>query len=228
MAKRRNNSRRSSSRDRIKLRRESAKNRTRLIQIVIGLIAVVIVSSYAYSIISRPEAIPVSQARLEDFPSKGSPDALVTITEFGDFACPICRIAYKEGFFDQLFATYGDKIRIEWRDLPVYTPKAAQAGQCAYDQDRFWEFHDIAFENAPNLSVSDLKNYATQIGLDMEQFNQCLDSGQHAVTVSTNGQAANGMGLRGTPSYVVNGTSVIGYDKVAIINLIEAAIAASK
>ena len=62
----------------------------------------------------------------------------------------------------------------------------------------------------------------------MEQFNQCLDSGQHAVTVSTNSQAANGMGLRGTPSYVVNGTPVIGYDKVAIINLIEAAIAASK
>lgn len=231
MAKRSNSSRRSSSRDRIKQRRESAKNRTRQIQIVIGLIAVVILSSYAYSIISRPEANPVSQARLDDDPFTGAENPVVTLVEFGDFGCPSCKGWHEAGIFDDFLAEFGDKLQIVWRDLPIitaYSPKAAEAGQCAYDQGMFWEFHDITFTNAPNLSVTTLKDNARQINLDMDKFNQCLDSGEHKETVSYDRQAANNLGFRGTPSFAVNGQAVFGPNPDLIRELIQAAIEAAE
>ena len=100
-----------------------------------------------------------------------------------------------------------------WRDFPVITaqsPKAAEAGQCAYDQGKFWEYHDLLYERAPALSVSDLKAYAAEIGLDTERFNQCLDSSQHQATVERDEQEAFRRGFRGTPSFLVNDQPLVG------------------
>ena len=77
-----------------------------------------------------------------------------------------------------MLAEYGDQVQFVWRDFPIITaqsPKAAEAGQCAFDQGKFWEYHDYLFERANSLSVSDLKAYAREVGLDGEQFDQCLD-----------------------------------------------------
>ena len=99
---------------------------------------------------------------------------------------------------------YGDQVRFVWRDFPVITPqspKAAEAGQCAYDQGQYWEYHDLLYERAPALGVNDLKTYAAEVGLDTAQFNQCLDAGQHQATVDHDLQDALGRGFRGTPSF---------------------------
>ncbi|MCH7662600.1 MAG: thioredoxin domain-containing protein [Chloroflexi bacterium] len=231
MAKRRSGSHKSASRNRIKQRRESAKRRTRIIQIVIAVLGVVILSSYAYSIISRPNADPVSQARLDDNPHRGADNPVVTLVEYGDFGCPSCKGWHEAGIFDQFLAEFGDKLQIVWRDLPVitvYSPKAAEAGQCAYDQGMFWEFHDITFMNAPDLSVTSLKGNARQINLDIEKFNQCLDSGEHKETVNYDWQAARDLGFRGTPSFAVNGQAIFGPNPDLIREFIQAAIDAAE
>ncbi len=107
-------------------------------------------------------------------------------------------------------------MRLEWRDLPIITrrsPEAAEAGQCAFDQGKFWEYRDNVYEQPDayvNLSDSALKRYAQEIGLDMDAFNLCLDSGEHASTVDVDLKYALQQGIRGTPSFMVNGKVVVG------------------
>jgi protein-disulfide isomerase len=113
----------------------------------------------------------------------------------------------------KILAEYGDKVQFVWRDFPVITaqsPKAAEAGQCAFDQGKFWEYHDYLFEKATSLNVSELKAYAKQIGLDTKQFNQCLDSGQDKAKVDHDLQLALDLAFPGTPGFVVNGQKLAG------------------
>ena len=107
----------------------------------------------------------------------------MTIIEYGDFGCPTCRGWEQAGVLKQIVATYGDQVHFVWRDYPIITaqsPQAAEAGQCAFDQDKFWQYHDLLYAKAPALSISDLKSYAAQIGLNTAQFNQCLELGKRS------------------------------------------------
>ncbi len=145
--------------------------------------------------------------------SIGPETAPVTITEYADFGCISCQAWHQFGIREQVLDAYGGQVQFVWRDFPVTTPhspKAAEAGFCAYDQDRFWDYHNILFENAPALAVADLKAYAESLGLDMQQFNQCLDSGKHQQAVEKELADAQELGLRGVPSFTVNGTRLIG------------------
>jgi protein-disulfide isomerase len=138
----------------------------------------------------------------------------VVITEYADFGCPACRAWHNAGIVEQVIAAYGDQVQFVWKDFPVITaqsPKAAEAGQCAFDQGKFWEYHDVLFENASALGVSNLKGYAAQIGLDSEAFNACLDSGQNRAKVEQSlNEAQREYGFPGTPSFLVNGKKLVG------------------
>jgi len=90
------------------------------------------------------------------------------------------------------------------------SPKAAEAGQCAFDQGKFWEYHDLLYDKAPALAISDLKTYAAQLGLDTAKFNNCLDSSQNAPKVDQSMNEAQQLGFNGDPSFVVNGQKLIG------------------
>jgi protein-disulfide isomerase len=118
------------------------------------------------------------------------------------------------GIKEQIIAEYGDDVQFVWKDFPVITaqsPKAAEAGQCALDQDKFWEYHDALFDNAPALGMNDLKSYAAQVGLDTEMFTQCLDSGQNRAKVEQSlSEAQREYAFPGTPSFLVNGKKLIG------------------
>jgi protein-disulfide isomerase len=163
---------------------------------------------------SRPKAQPLDEMRLASNPTIGSDSAKVTITEYADFGCPACRAWHRAGILEQVRAAYGDDVQFVWKDFPVITtqsPKAAEAGQCAFDQGKFWEYHDVLFDNAPAIGVSDLKTYAAQLGLDTENFNQCLDSGQNRAKVEQSlNEAQRQYAFPGTPSFLVNGKKLIG------------------
>jgi protein-disulfide isomerase len=149
---------------------------------------------------------PSSGDRLSDDPALGPKDAPVTIVEYGDFGCTACRAWQNAHILDALRSKYGDKIRFVFRDFPVITPespKAAEAGQCAYDQGKFWEYHDRLY-TAPAIDVAHLKESAAETGLDMASFNQCLDSGRHAPTVDRDLQDAIKRGFPGTPTFLLN------------------------
>jgi protein-disulfide isomerase len=117
------------------------------------------------------------------------------------------------GVLPQILDHYNSQVRFVWRDLPVITaqsPKAAEAGQCANAQGKFWEYHDLLYARAPALSISDLKSYAAELGLDTATFNQCLDSGQFQAKVAQNEQDAHNHGLGNPPAFLVNDKLIIG------------------
>jgi protein-disulfide isomerase len=149
----------------------------------------------------------LSAAEVGD-PALGPADAPVVITEYADFGCSACRAWHTYGIREQVLATFGDQVRFVWKDFPVITPlspKAAEAGHCAADQGEFWPFHDAVYEQYAGLEEGALRSYASNIGLDMESFNQCMDQGLMRAKVQANEQEARRLGLRGTPGFAING-----------------------
>ncbi len=178
-----------------------------------GALALILFAA-VFFISSRPKAQPLDETRLASNPTLGSDSAKVTIVEYGDFGCTSCRAWHNAGILEQVRAAYGDDVQFVWKDFPVITaqsPKAAETGQCAFDQGKFWEYHDLLYAKAPALSVSDLKEYAAQVGLDTTKFNQCLDSGQNQAKVNQSlNEAQREYAFPGTPSFLVNGKKLVG------------------
>ncbi|MEP7136663.1 MAG: thioredoxin domain-containing protein [Chloroflexota bacterium] len=178
-----------------------------------GALALILFAAIFF-ISTRPKAQPLNETRLASNPILGPASAKVTITEYADFGCPSCQAWHRAGILKQVLAAYGDKVQFVWKDFPVITaqsPKAAEAGQCAFDQGKFWEYHDLLYEKAPALSVSELKVYAAQTGLDTTKFNQCLDSGQNQAKVNQSlNEAQRQYAFPGTPSFLVNGQKLVG------------------
>lgn len=191
-----------------------------------GILALTLIG---YLLLTTDSAPPVGAARLVDDPLRGAGTPRVEIVEFGDFGCHSCQAWHQAGIADRILDAYGEHVAFTFRDFPVITPqspRAAEAAQCAYDQDQFWPYHDLLYARAPRLNVPDLKAYADEIGLDRAAFEQCLDSGAHRATVDYDLQAARDLRLRGTPSFMVNGQVLTGpptYD--VLVGLIEAELA---
>jgi protein-disulfide isomerase len=145
-------------------------------------------------------------------PVKGPASAPITIVEFSDYQCPFC--ARVNPTLDQVRQTYGDKVKIVFKDFPLpnhpQAPKAAEAGHCAGEQGKYWELHDRMFANQQALQPAQLKEYATAVGLDMNAFNQCLDSGKHAGRVVENMKSGEALGVGSTPTLYVNGRPIVG------------------
>lgn len=143
----------------------------------------------------------------------GPATARVVITEYSDFGCITCKAWHDFGIRDQVIEKFGTDVRFVRRDFPVITPDsklAAEAGFCAHDQEMFWEYHDIVFENSPKLDAENLISYAEMAGLNAKLYQSCLESGIHTGSVEKENQNALNLGLRGTPSFFVNNQPLIG------------------
>jgi protein-disulfide isomerase len=150
-------------------------------------------------------------------PFLGPADAPVTIVEFSDFHCPFCKRVLP--VLTEVRSRYGDKVKLVYRDLPLdrlhpQARRAAEAARCAHDQNKFWEYHDLLFANAPQASPEQLKAYAEQVGLDVQAFERCLTSGKHAAAVQRNVDEGNRLGVGGTPAFFVNGRPLSGAQPV--------------
>jgi protein-disulfide isomerase len=91
-----------------------------------------------------------------------------------------------------------------------HAQKAAEATECADDQGKFWEYHDLVFANQGALDVDSLKAYAAQLGLDTATFDDCLDSGEQSSEVEKDSEDARASGVSGTPAFFINGELVPG------------------
>ncbi len=179
-----------------------------------GLLLLAVIYSLFFS--SGPSANTSSLE--EGGHTKGNPDATVRIVEFSDFQCPACGSAY--GTVKRIFSEYSDRISFTYRHFPLtsihpFAFKASEASECAADQGKFWEMHDKMFENQSALKVSDLKGYASSIGLDSVAFDSCLDSGKYASKVSSHITYGNSLGVNSTPTFYINGQkySNLTYDQ---------------
>ncbi len=178
---------------------------------------------------SQPSAPQKFQVSLDDDPFKGDPNAPVTVVEFSDFQCPFC-----SRFFTQtlpaLQENYIDtgKIKLVYKDLPLDNlhPNARPAhiaAECADEQGKFWEYHDVLFENQgqwSRLSSADLSSqlnqYATSMGLNSASFDSCLSSPSMADEVNADFLQAASYGATGTPIFF------IGNEKNGFIKLVGA------
>ncbi len=142
----------------------------------------------------------------------GAPGAPVTIVEFSDFQCPFCGRVVPA--LQKAKETYGDKLRIVFRQFPLnihpMAPKAAEAALCAADQGKFWEMHDAMFADQQKLAVPDLKAKAAAIGLEAAKFEGCLDGGGKAQVVQRDLADGQKAGVSGTPAMFVNGRFISG------------------
>lgn len=148
-------------------------------------------------------------------PSLGSQKAPVTIIAFEDFECPFCRrfSQQTEPLLIQNEIKNG-AARLVWKDFPLsihsHAQKAHEAARCAWEQGKFWEYHDLLFNNQNDLKVNSLKQYAKELGLNENQFTTCLDSGKYASLIKEKVNEGIAAGVNGTPSFLINGAIVVG------------------
>ncbi len=145
---------------------------------------------------------------------RGPEDAAVTIVEFSDFQCPYCA-RFQEETLPQILSEYGDQVRFVYRDFPLTSLhanalKAAEASECADDQGKYWEYHDLLFQNQTALDDESLKGYAASLELDAATFDDCLASGKYTQEVAKDLQDGTEAGVQGTPSFFVNGMPIRG------------------
>lgn len=162
---------------------------------------------------------PTETARLDvsidDDTIKGDKNAPVTIIEFSDFECPFCTRFYKNTL-PQLEEEYikTGKVKFVYRDFPLSfhanAQKAAEAAECAAEQNKFWEMHDKLFEEGVKGGVDSFKQFASELGLDTAEFNDCLDSDKMTSEVKKDFADGQKAGVSGTPAFFINGISLSG------------------
>jgi protein-disulfide isomerase len=138
----------------------------------------------------------------------GPHGAPVTVVEYGDFECPRCKQA--AGALKLLFARFDQRVRFVFRHLPQEeihprALRAAQVAECAGGQGRFWEMHDLLFENQRHLELRQLRRYARRLGLDMALFAAAMDGGLYLQRVREHRRSGEYSGVRATPTFFVNG-----------------------
>ena len=139
-------------------------------------------------------------------------DAPVTIVEFSDFQCPYC--ASQQPILKKIKRAYGDQVNILYKHIPLpihpFAQRAAEASECARDQDKFWEYHDLLFDQQDSISEVLFSQLAQQLGLSISQFNQCLASGAKKSVVQTDLAEAQSLMISGTPTFFINGQRFVG------------------
>jgi protein-disulfide isomerase len=150
---------------------------------------------------------------VDDDPAIGPEDAPITLIEFSDFECPYCR-RWHEEVYGRIREEYSDEVRIVFRDFPLTSihPNAipaAEAANCAGEQDKYWEYHNLLF-SGEDVSQNVYLDYAEELALDIEAFEECRESGRHEDEVMADYQYAAGLGVRSTPTFFLNGIPIVG------------------
>lgn len=149
----------------------------------------------------------------DGYPSFGPEDAPIVIVEFSDFQCPFCRRFHDETF-QALLDAYPDQIRFVYRNLPLTSihpeaMNAAIASLCANDQNAHRNYHKKLF-SSENFGEETYIQYATDLGLNVEDFSACLSSGKYADFIQQDMDFALDLGVQSTPTFFVNGLAIIG------------------
>lgn len=156
----------------------------------------------------------------------GQENAPITMTEYSDFQCPLCK-----KFFDESIPTImknyveTGKVKLVYKQFPLsihpQAPDAALASECALEQNKFWEMHDLLFKNqdqwSGNAAHNDVfKKFAADLGLNTQQFNECVDTQKHVGNVNKDYQEGLAKAVRGTPTFYINDQLIVGAQATSV------------
>lgn len=166
--------------------------------------------------VNQPVVSPTPGNLADNDPFLGNPDAPVTVVEFSDFQCPFCQRFHGETLpriIDEYVKT--GKVKFVYRDFPLsaihgMAQKAAEAGECANEQGKFWEYHDLLFLRQDQLGVMNFIQWAGELGLDSDRFANCLESGKYSAEVEGDYRDGEAAGVKGTPANFINGRILEG------------------
>lgn len=227
----------SSSRRQARAEEVARKHRQKRLMTLLAVVLVVAVAGVTvFAIInsqddSTPDSLPARMA-IDDIPQSGMTigldNAPVTVIEFADFQCPFCAnfaLQQEPDLIKNYVAT--GQVRIEFQPMPILSSlaiddpsnesaRAAEAGFCAADQGKFWGFYSLLFskqtgENVGNFTLTNLAAYAQESGLDVTTFTTCMNNRTHLQDVVDSRQKGIDAGVSGTPTFLVNGTRILGY-----------------
>lgn len=192
-----------------------AQSNNAFMGIVVVIIAVLFI--FIYTKTNKPKV--TYQPPTVDRPYFGKKDSDLVVTEYSDFACPACGRAFP--VVADLVKKYGDKVKFEYRHFPLTDLhpnafKAAVAAECANDQNKFESYYNKLFSVNKNDSFTkdNLKNYATEVGVDVAKWQTCVDSEERDKVVKTDSREALRLGLNGTPSFLINGVFLDNWSKL--------------
>jgi protein-disulfide isomerase len=139
---------------------------------------------------------------------QGPAEAAVTLVEYGDYECPYCGAAYP--IIKEVQSRMGERLRFVFRNFPITTSHphaelAAETAEAAATQGRFWQMHDLLYENQRRLRAPDLRDYAERLALDVERFDRELAEHAHAPRVREDFMSGVRSGVNGTPTFYING-----------------------
>ncbi|MEK6812793.1 MAG: thioredoxin domain-containing protein [Nanoarchaeota archaeon] len=168
----------------------------------------------------QPELLQRAEIDIDDDAILGDKDAPITMISCEDYQCPFCKRAFEQTFpmIKQNYIDTG-KVRYVFRDfpLPFHTEadEAAMAAECAGDQNKYFEMHELLFKNQQDWSGNPkatftFKTYADQLGLNKEKFDACVDNREHDAEIQKDMAACEAAGTSGTPTFFINGQQVVG------------------
>ncbi len=154
------------------------------------------------------------QIDIGDSPLYGKKTAKVSVIVFSDFQCPFCSRGAES--VQKLRKKYGNKISIAFKHFPLpmhpQAKTASEASMCVHEQnaDKFWKYHDLLFKNQTKIDQESLTQYAKEIGVNVEKFSDCLNSKKFADYIQKDINAGEKIGIRSTPTFLVNGNLISG------------------
>ncbi len=171
------------------------------------------------------QVVDVSKVSFDGEPSSGNPDAKVTVIEYSDYECPFCSKFFSESY-GKLKAEYIDtgKINFVFKDFPLgfhdkAIPAAAAANCVLRDlgDEKYFEMHDTIFSNQRSLSVSNLKKWATDLGMNSDNYDSCIVDSSILDEISADLAEGSQLGVSGTPSFFINGKLIVGAQPYSVI-----------
>ncbi|MBI5244230.1 MAG: DsbA family protein [Elusimicrobia bacterium] len=180
-----------------------------------------------------PSQERIKKMDLRNSPVRGKADATITVVQYTDFQCPYCQKGYQI-MKDQILKDYDGKVRWVYKSLPLgfhdWAEPAAMAAECAKLQghDQFWKMHDMIFDKQDDITTPEVKakmdGFAKEIGADEKAFAACYDGKKTMDAVRRDVDEAQGMGISGTPAFLVNGRLISGADYGAIKRAVDDAL----
>jgi protein-disulfide isomerase len=155
------------------------------------------------------QPVPESVERIDHV--HGSPAAKVVVVEYGDFECPSCLQAYPG--VKIILRRFGDQLRFVFRHFPLaevhpHAEMAAEAAEAAAAQGKFWQMHDLLFENQRHLKANSLRSYAQKLELELDRYDREMKEHAYLQRIQEHIASGTARGVRHTPTFFVDGEAI--------------------